>query len=159
MPGDICTDIERATKDLTPGSSPEAAAPLLEVLKELNQSHIEKTDLMQRAQVAAKSLDAKGEYSAEIDSGVAGAIGTVQQQDGKANWVALVEGNRTESMRLDRNGVPSMSTIAQKCGDTLIVSYFFLRDGKRVLSSVQLPPTMEILIDRDGKPNRVKSIY
>ncbi len=156
---DLCTDIERTTKNLTPGSAPEAAAPLLEVLKEFNQSHIEKTDLMQRAAAAAKSLDAKGQFAADIDAGIAGATGFVQQQDGKANWVELVEGNRTESMRLDRNGVPSMNTIAQKCGDKLIVSYFFLHDGKRVLSSVQLPPTMEILMDSDGKPYKVKSIY
>lgn len=156
---DFCHRIEEASRDLKVGSKPEEAAPLLEVLAEINQTRIDNSDLFKNRDAIAKRLEAKGVYSENVDAGIPGATGLLQQSDGKPNFLELVEGDRTETLRLDRNAVPMSGAVTQMCGGKPVTSMFMIRDGKRVLSSVQLPPALEIIMDVSGKPVKVKSLF
>lgn len=156
---DLCGQIESASKNLKPGSNPEAAAPLLEVLAEFNKSHIVGSDLLKNATATAQKMQAKGVYGEAAETGIAGGNGWVQQKDGMPNFLEIVEGNRTEGLRLDDKGEPMLNTVTQMCGNKPIRSAFFIHDGKRTLSSVSLEPDLEVLMDHDGKPEKVKSMY
>lgn len=156
---ELCTGIENAIKGLNVGSKPEDAKPLIEVLETFNKSHIEGSKLFKEREAIARKLQEKGTYADAIDPGIPGATGFIQQNQGQPNFLEIVEGTRTETMRLDNGSLPTLSSVAQKCGDTEVTSWFRIRDGKRVLSSVSVTPDLEIVMDIAGKPIKVKSMF
>lgn len=161
MSDNLCDKIEAVSKSITPGSNPEAAAPIIEALGEFNKSRILGSDLLKNANQAAQQMQEKGVHGEVYPPGVPGATGWIQQKDGKPNFLEIVDGNRTEGMRLDDNGEPFLNMVTQTCeaGKKAIQSAFFIRDGKRVLSSVTVIPNLEIQMDREGKPERIKPWY
>lgn len=158
---DFCDKIESVSKNIKPGANPEVAKPLIDALDEFNRSRILGSDLLKNANQTAEQMQSKGVYGEAASTGVPGSKGWVQQRDGKPNFVEIVEGDRTEGLRLDDKGEPFLNMITQTCGDgsKAVQSAFFIRDGKRVLSSVSVLPDLEILMDHDGKPQKIKSAY
>lgn len=159
---DFCSAFDSATKNLKPGSKPEEAAPLLAALQEVNESHLANSPALKNAHELATQIQAKGKYTDEVDSGIPGAKAFLQQDKGKPSFIELVEGDRTETIRFNPEGdnKPVMNTIHQKCSDKLVSSTFFYTNGsERRISSVALPPVLEIRMDRDGKPEKVKSMF
>ena len=159
---DFCSAIDQATKNLKPGSKPEETAALLTALQEVNESHLANSPALKNAHELAKQIQASGKFTDEVDPGIPGAKAVLQQSDGKPTFLELVEGDRTETMRFDPEGdnKPVMNTIHQQCSDKLVSSTFFYTNGtERRISSVSLPPVLEILMDRDGKPEKVKSMF
>lgn len=161
MSDNLCDRIESVSKSITPGANPEAATPLIEALNDFNKSQILGSDLLKNANQAAQQMHEKGVFGEAHASGVPGTRGWIQQKDGKPNFLEIVEGNRTEGMRLDDNGEPFLNMVTQTCeaGKKAIQSAFFIRDGKRVLSSVSVIPNLEIQMDQDGKPEKIKPWY
>ncbi len=156
---DFCKKIESVSEGIKPGANPETAAPLLEALAEFNKSHILGSDLLKNANQTAKQMHEKGVYGEKAATGLPGSSGWIQQSDGKPNALEIVEGDRTESMRLDKNGEPVLNIVSQSCdsGKKSIQSAFFIKDGKQVLSSVSIVPDLEIIVDQTGKPQKIKS--
>lgn len=156
---DFCKKIESVSGGIRPGANPETAAPLLEALAEFNKSHILGSDLLKNANQTAKQMHEKGVYGEKAATGIAGGSGWIQQSDGKPNALEIVEGDRTESMRLDKNGEPVLNIVSQSCesGKKSIQSAFFIKDGIQVLSSVSIVPELEIIVDQTGKPQKIKS--
>jgi hypothetical protein len=150
-----CQRIEAAWSQLKGDVKAEDFSPLVKILDEVNGgSHILKSNLIKQASDAAPAMDAKGVYTKELDSDVAGRA-IVQQQHGKANTIALEEGGRSETVRLDEQGNPMLLDIYQNCGNKGFGVMSTLPEGKSSYRTYRLPDGIELTVDND-KPIKAK---
>lgn len=151
-----CQRIEPAWSQLKGDVKAEDFSPLVKILDEVNGgSHILKSNLLKQGSDAAPAMDAKGVYTQQLDSGVAGVRAIVQQQHGKANTIALDEGGRSETLRLDDQGKPMLLDIYQNCGNKGFGVMSTLPEGKSAFRTYRLPDGIELTVDND-KPIKAK---
>jgi len=159
-----CDRIEAAMKGIDGHSKPGDAnvTSLVQVMKELSGSHLLGTKIFNEAPTTAKELEAAHKYTKvftgkDVPSSVPGAEALLQQQHGKANTLAIDEGDRHEVLRLESENpkpTPMLDTVTHMCHGKPVSAATIWFDGKPQMTSIELPD-LAIVLDQSGKAVKV----
>ena len=158
-----CDRIEAAMNGINAQSKPTDANVnnLVQVMKELSGSHLLGSRIFNEAPKTARELEAAHQYTKvfgkDAPSSVPGAEALLQQQHGIANTLAMDEGDRHETLRLDGENpkpTPVLDTVTYMCHGKPVSAATIWFDGKPHLSEIELPD-LAIVLDDKGKAVKI----
>lgn len=153
-----CQRLEAATKGLNASSKTEEFEAVVKLLDEVNgPGQLPDSQLHKQSTQMAKEMHERRQYT-QITERSGGGTELVQQNDGKPNFLELVQGNRTEGLRLDNDGNPISNRITTSCGEKQYQTVRMFFDGKPTLRYVYLPEAL-VIIGTDGKPIKIEQPF